>query len=68
MTFRLGKRFIAANPWPLAAEAKRLGLPTDGFQESNFVADDKVYIVDLDALAELPPLNLLSANQSDRGE
>ena len=52
-----GKRFIAANPWPLAAEAKRLGLPTDGFQESDYVEDGKVYIVDLDALMELKELD-----------
>ncbi len=54
-----GKRFIAANPWPLAAIAKDLGLRTDQFRESNYVPDDVVYVIDLDALSELPPLNLL---------
>lgn len=50
-----GKRFVAANPWPLAAEFKRRGLPTDGFQESDYVPDDKVYIIDLDLLLDLDP-------------
>jgi hypothetical protein len=49
-----GKRFVAANPWPLAAEAKRLGLRTDQFQESDYVPDGKVYIIDLDELTRLP--------------
>ena len=49
-----GKLYVAANPWPLAAVAKREGLPTDRFRESDFVPDDKVYILDLDALCALP--------------
>ncbi len=45
-----GKVFVAANPWPLAAQAKREGLPTDRFRESDLVPDGQVLVFDLDAL------------------
>jgi hypothetical protein len=45
-----GKLFVAANPWPLAAEAKRQGLPTDRFRESDLVPEDQVLVFDLDKL------------------
>lgn len=44
-----GKVFLAANPWPLAAEAKRQGYDTDRFRESDYVPDGEVVIFDLDA-------------------
>lgn len=50
MTPREGKLFVAANPWLLAAAAKRLGYPTERFAEAD-VPDDLVYVIDLDALA-----------------
>lgn len=45
-----GKLFFAANPWPLAAAAKRQGLPTDRFRESDLIPDGQVIVFDLDAL------------------
>lgn len=45
-----GKLFFAANPWPLAAAAKREGLDTDRFRESDVVPDGQIVVVDLDAL------------------
>lgn len=47
---RDGTLFVALNPWPLAAEAKRRGLATDRFRESDHVPEGKVYVIDLDAL------------------
>lgn len=58
---RDGKLFVAANPWPIAAAAKRAGYATDRFRESDFVEDGKVLIIDLDALnvaLELPERDL----------
>ena len=49
-----GKLFFAANPWPLASEAKRRGYDTDRFRESDFVPDGQVIIFDLDKLFALP--------------
>lgn len=49
-----GKLFVAVNPWPLAAEAKRQSYPTDRFRESDFVPDGQVVIFDLDKLFALP--------------
>ncbi len=49
-----GKVFLAANPWPLAAEANRRGLPIDRFFESDLVPEGQVLIVDLDKLLALP--------------
>lgn len=49
-----GKLIVAANPWLLAAAAKREGLPTDRIRESDLVPDGKVYVVDLDAIYALP--------------
>lgn len=48
-----GKLFVAANPWPLAAEAQKRGYQTDRFVEGN-VPDDIVYVIDLDVLNQLP--------------
>ncbi len=45
-----GKLIFAANPWLLAAAAKREGYATDRFRESDLVPDGKVVVVDLDAL------------------
>lgn len=45
-----GKLFVAANPWPLAAQAHREGLATDRFVESDLVPDGQVFVVDLDAV------------------
>lgn len=45
-----GKVFLMANPWPLAAEAKRRGYETDRFRESDFVPDGQMIVCDLDAL------------------
>lgn len=44
-----GKVFVAANPWLLAALAKREGLPTDRFRESELVPDGQVLTIDLGA-------------------
>lgn len=49
-----GKVFFAANPWPLAAEAKRQGYDTDRFRESDLVPDGQVIVCDLDKLFALP--------------
>lgn len=48
-----GKVFLAANPWPLAAAAKREGYDTDRFRESDLVPDGQVIIFDLDKFNEL---------------
>lgn len=55
-----GKEFFAANPWPLAARAKELGLPTDRFRECDLIPDGQVIVVDYDELLRptLDPLKI----------
>jgi hypothetical protein len=48
-----GKVILAANPWRIAAVAKREGYPTDRFFESDQVPDNKVIIIDMDKALKL---------------
>lgn len=49
-----GKLVVAANPWLLAAVAKKQGLATDVFRESDLVPDGMVCVLDLDKILALP--------------
>lgn len=55
-----GKLFVAANPWPLAAQAHREGLATDRFVESDLVPDGQVFVIDLDAVRATGPVQRVS--------
>lgn len=49
-----GKVIVAANPWPLAATAKQLGLRDVEFRELDDIPDDTAYVINLDQLAWMP--------------
>jgi hypothetical protein len=48
----LRKIVVAANPWPLMALCNRRGITGIGFKESDFLTEDKVYVLDLGAMRE----------------